>query len=210
VTTEKTKAEIRKSNRLTLMLIFGIPVTVLLFSTVLYYLADARVVDLGQSNKGKLLTPPVQLKDLPLKNTDGSDFNYEKPEPKWAFLMIGGETCQENCQGIMTFMRQAHQASGAYVVDIRRIYLNVDESSSNQLRPLFEDENQGMTEAYVNKEKLLQSLAKVKFDVLGEKIFYLVDPRGWIMMHYTVDNFELATLSALSKDVNKDMKRLLQ
>ena len=207
---EANTEAIKKSNRMTLYLIFGIPIVVLLMSTVLFFMADAKMVDLGSSNKGQLITPPLPLQDLDLTTAEGQAFDYEAPEPQWTFLTVGTENCDENCRQMLYFTRQAHKASGKMMNEIKRIYLNVSGKSSSELTDLLSREHEGLAEVYVDADSLAQLVGDSGFDINDPYSFYLVDRRGWIMMRYTTTDFETMTLSQLSKDLIKDLKRLMQ
>ena len=198
-----------KKNRQVLFFIFGIPVVVLLFSTALYFLADAKMVELGTSNKGMLITPPVQLKSLQLSGGNGTSFDYEKPEPLWTFLIIGDNQCEVSCEKLLYLTRQTHKSS-KYYNQIRHIYLNVDAKNGNALNQLLTEEYPLVQTVFTDRTSAEKLLADLPVDPFQNTIFYLVDPHGWIMMYYRIDDFEISTLSALSKDILKDMKRLLQ
>jgi len=204
-----SEKDIQKSNRIVLLLIVGIPTLIILMSTGLFLLADNRVIDLGVSSKGQLIQPPIQLLDADLKNTDLSFFDYGTPDPRWTFLVIGGAQCDELCQRMLYFTRQAHKASGKMMNDISRMYLNTSMQSSASLEQFLSEEHQDVSHVYVESSKL-NELAQGKVDIANPYRFYLVDRRGWLMMQYQAKDLDDLSLSDLSKDVIKDLKRLMQ
>lgn len=198
------------SGRTVLYAIVGIPVAVLLLSTLLYYMANNKVLDLGTVNNGVLITPPLQLAELPLTTRNGQPYDYSQPEPKWSFVVIGGSECQHSCERMLYLSRQAHHALERRVPQVRRLYLNYDDSVGQSLQGLLAEQYNTTDMLYVAKKDLQQLLAGSAVAELAENRFYVVDHHGWLMMYYQAEDLQQGTLNDLGKKVIKDMKRLLK
>ena len=82
------------NNRMVLLLIAGIPVTVILVSTWLWWFVVRGDLDLvgmlGTANRGDLVQPPRQLEQASLYDSDGRVFELRDAEPRWAVFWYGG------------------------------------------------------------------------------------------------------------------------
>tara|TARA_R110000868_G_scaffold391396_1_gene661383 strand:- start:30728 stop:31363 length:636 start_codon:yes stop_codon:yes gene_type:complete len=210
--TESTVAPQSKSGggRKVLYAIVAIPVAVLLFSTVLYYMADNKVLNLGTVNNGTLITPPIQLADLPLTRSNGEAYDYHQPESKWSFVVIGGSECNARCERMLYLSRQAHHSLERRMLQVQRLYLNYDQTISEPLQALFAEDYATTEMLYVDKTKLQKLIAGSVAADLADNRFYVVDHNGWLMMYYSAEDLEQTTLNDLGKAVIKDMKRLIK
>jgi len=206
------------SNRMVLLLIAGIPVTVILVATWLWYYVVNGELDLvaavGTSNNGSLVQPPRQLEEVSLADEAALPLKYSELERRWRFLIPGGKNCDQVCESSLYTTRQIHIAMGKEFNRIRRIYLsdtpaadtmmNIDYLSDQQPAPesfteLLASQHRGMkvmTLSSTDHQTLLREYA------IEPSSWYLVDPNGWIMMSYdhTVDY----------KGVMSDLKFLLK
>ncbi|MFK8047204.1 MAG: SCO family protein [Halioglobus sp.] len=206
------------SNRMVLLLIAGIPVTVILVATWLwYYVVNGEldlVAALGTSNSGSLVQPPRQLEEVSLADEAALPLKYSELERRWRFLIPGGKNCDQVCESSLYTTRQIHIAMGKEFNRIRRIYLsdtpaadtmmNIDYLSDLQPAPesfteFLASQHRGMkvmTLSSTDHQTLLREYA------IEPSSWYLVDPNGWIMMTYdhTVDY----------KGVMSDLKFLLK
>ena len=82
--------QVRK-NRMVLLLIAGIPLTMILAATWLWYFVVRGDLDLvatlGTANRGTLLQPPRQLDDYTLFDQSGVAFKYADLDPRWSLLI---------------------------------------------------------------------------------------------------------------------------
>ena len=220
-----------RSNRLTLLLIIGIPILIILLSSLMYWLAENRVVALDTVNNGTLITPPLQIDEIPLHDRFGNNIRYQQLDPVWTLLVVGDGGCDSRCEQLLYLTRQTHIASGKLMNDIRRAYLALDTEPVTDSRSLiwaedsdrhldvaeqpakagaFVKSNSELLQWRVNRSDWLALFADSAVDPLAENTVFLVDRRGWVMMHYQAADLETMTLSVLSKGIIKDMKRLLQ
>ncbi len=206
------------NNRMVLLLIAGIPVTVVLVATWLWYYVVQGDLDLlaavGTSNNGALVQPPRQLQEIDMWETDALPSRYSELERRWTFLVPGNGICDQVCEETLYTTRQIHIAMGKEFNRIQRIYLSdtttadtmldLDQLSDQQPVPksfekLLASQYRGMKAMTVSNKDHRTLLREYAIEPSS---WYLVDPAGWIMMSYdgTVDY----------KGVMSDLKFLLK
>jgi hypothetical protein len=206
-------------NRMVLLSIVGIPVTVILVATWLWYFVERGDLDLvgvlGTANRGTLVQPPRQLDEQDLLDGKARLFTYAELEPKWAMLVPGsGARCDEACEKSLYLTRQIHVALGKDFNRLRRLYISETEAGKVEWAvPQLSDQRPApasFTDYLANDHRGLKALtlATGSYAVLFNEhkadasTWYLVDPRGWIMMSY---NNQVPY-----KDVISDLKFLLK
>jgi hypothetical protein len=206
------------NNRMVLLLIAGIPLTMILAATWLWYFVAEGDLDLvgtlGTANRGELLSPPRQIDDIGLLAGD-LPTKFADLEPKWAFVVPwSGANCDTTCENTLYTTRQIHVAIGKDFNRIRRLYIGdtrladmqLDEPEVGSDRP----PSQQFAQYLALEHRGLKAIkvANGDFALLFEEwhedpsTWYLVDPRGWIMMSYNKD--------IPYKDVIADLKFLLK
>ena len=203
------EVEQNRKNRKVILGIFGIPALVFILSTGRYLLVSSKAVDMGTVNNGELLVPPLQFAELPLMNIDGETFDYSKPEPKWAFVGLGGQRCEGSCERMLYIARQSIIALAKKMNRVRLIYVT-NNGIDDALKERFDTEYKGADVVSLQDVELQQLFTPVDIDPFKVNTFYVVDPRGWLMMHYQAENTEQDTLNTLGKAVVRDMKRLIK
>ncbi len=206
------------NNRLVLLLIAGIPVTMILAATWLWFFVvrgDLDIVGaLGTSNSGTLVQPPRQLAEAGLRRQAGT-FDFTALEPKWSFVIPqAGARCAAECEHLLYLTRQIHLAMGKEFGRIQRFYVSdVPVADTNLAVSALSDDHPlpPSFAAYLEQEHPLllplQASTPQMADLFAEHAvapdtWYLVDPGGWIMMSY--DD------SVSYKDVIGDLKFLLK
>ena len=207
------------NNRMVLLLIAGIPVTIILSATWLWYFVVQGDLDLvgalGTANRGVLLQPPRQIDEVELLDPDGVRFRNADLDPRWAMLVPGaGGVCDTSCEQSLYVTRQIHTALGKEYNRIRRLYvsgsapgdtsLKVTELSDQRPAPasfsaLLEDEHRGVKPLVLSPGQPDTLFVEYQSE---PSTWYLVDPSGWIMMSYDS--------SIPYKDVIADLKFLLK
>ena len=213
-----TETSNQSGGRAILLLIAGLPVTMILASTWLWYFVERGDVDiigaLGTANSGELLAEPINIRELEFEATDGSTVGLSGIEPKWTMLLVNdGATCDAACNELLYVTRQIRIAIGRdyqrtqrlLIVDtpIDLIQSNVDSGDTEGpsddmtlLMPQLEDDHVDLN---VWRREDQAVLPKGQSE---PSAWYLVDPSGWVMMRYTTDvNY---------KDVIGDIKFLLK
>jgi len=209
----------KNNNRLVLLMIAGIPLTMILMASWLWYFVVRGDLDLvgvlGTANRGTLVQPPRQLDDVDLFEQTGVPIKYADLERRWTLLVpqgIGG--CDEACEKRLYLTRQIHLAMGKEFNRLRRLFVSeeavadislaVTELSDDRPAPpgfaqLLADQHRGLKALRLEPGAYGRLFAE---HVADPTTWYLVDPSGWIMMSY---NNEVPY-----KDVIADLKFLLK
>lgn len=207
------------NNRLVLLLIAGIPLTMILAASWLWFFVMRGDLDLvgmlGTANRGDLVQPPRQFADHKLLDDGGRPFAYGDREPRWSLVVVNpGETCDQDCEHNLYMTRQIHVAMGKEFSRIRRLYvgelppaetgLSVEGLSDGSPLPAsfaeyLETGHRGIVPLHVSSPEFVTLFPEQQFD---PRLWYLADPAGWVMMTY---NAEVSY-----KDVIADLKFLLK
>lgn len=148
------------------------------------------------TNRGTLLTPPVAIADLPMKDISGANV-AEKFRGKWWLVYMTASPSDSATQKSLYYMRQIRQATGKNRDRVARAMITLGAT------PAVNEAFVGMNfySLLPSNLQLLQSRISKKL-ALERGSFYLVDPHGNIMMFYAQD--------AAPKDILKDLERLLR
>ncbi len=204
-----------------LLLIGGIPLTIILAATWLWvFVARGDLVlvgAFGTANRGTLVQPPRQLDEQALRDDSGNSVKVSDLERRWT-MMIPSATgrCDESCEKTLYVTRQIHVAMGKNFNRLRRFYISDHTVKDTQLmvEKLSDDHPtpaNGEFAQYLSTEhKGLQALtlSTAAYAALFPEYaaepdtWYLMDPAGWIMMSYNKD--------VTYKDVITDLKFLLK
>jgi len=209
------------SNRMVLLLIGGIPLTVILVATWMWYFVVRGDMDLvgilGTANNGTLVQPPRQLDDEMLYDEQGLRVNFADLEPRWAMLVPAATgNCDKACEKSLYLTRQVRVAMGKDFARLRRLYVSPESVQDTRLmaptlsdgRPASADGDFKQYLATEHKGLRALTLPAAGYEALfpehavDSSTWYLVDPAGWIMMSY---NGEVPY-----KNVIADLKFLLK
>ena len=205
-----------KSNRLIFLSIVGIPVTIVLAATWLWYFVARGDLDLvsilGTANNGSLVQPPRLLDESKLVMPGGAVVS--ELSSQWTFLIPGGASCDKKCEQLLYLTRQIHQAMGKNLARIRRFYVT-DTAVADTGFKVVQLSDERPAPAEFSQYLALEQRGLTTFTVSGENhaalfteyssnptTWYLVDPAGWIMMSYNSD--------VSYKDIMADLNFLLK
>lgn len=206
--TDEAVSKQQKSNRKVIVAICGIPLLVILLSSVLYYLVNSKAVDLGTVNNGELITPPLMLPQQ--FQSAANEEQHSDEEPQWAYLVIGDGECLDACERMLYIARQSIIALARKMDRVKLVYINTDASMSDALATRLATEYKGVEIHQLNRAELAEALSPLNFDPFYKQQFFVVDPRGWLMMRYNVTDTSQDTLNVLGKAVIRDMRRLIK
>ena len=118
----------QRGGRAILLLIAGLPVTMILAATWLWYFVERGDIDivgaLGTANSGEILSNPVNIRSRSFTASDGSETSLDKLEPKWTFMVVNsGETCDATCSELLYLTRQIRIAIGRDFHRIQRVMM---------------------------------------------------------------------------------------
>lgn len=207
------------NGRMVMLLIAGIPVTMVLAATWLWWFVvrgDLDIVQmLGTANNGTLLDPPRELSAAALAATSGTPLPWTNTDRQWTLLVTNrGPECGTQCEYKLYLTRQIHMALGKEFPRVRRMLITDRATTDADLtvsvlsdgKPAPADFGQFLANEH-------GGLAVLRLDTSAwsslfpearsaADTWYLVDPAGWIMMAYAEgDSY---------KDVISDLKFLLK
>tara|TARA_R110002049_G_scaffold37818_8_gene118363 strand:- start:1657 stop:2316 length:660 start_codon:yes stop_codon:yes gene_type:complete len=214
-----TDSKPNNSNRMVLLLIGGIPLTVILAASWLWFFVVNGDIDLvgalGTANRGTLVQPPRQLDDTALLDASGATVNVAEMEPRWTMIIpSAGGRCEAACEKTLYLTRQIHVAMGKEFNRIRRLYISDHAVRDTQFAVTQLSDGEAAPADFVQylamQHKGLETLTvspTAYAELFAEQgaapdTWYLMDPAGWIMMSY---NDEVPY-----KDVIADLKFLLK
>ena len=206
----------RRARRL-LLLIAGIPLSMMLAATALWWAVQNGYVDIlgsvGTANHGELINPPRSLTDVVFQHEGVADTLWEDLPAKWRLLVVQrGDVCGDTCQQQLYQTRQIHLALGKDFNRVGRVVLGhvatasvtapadlEDGEASLALLDWLGKEHVGVTPLTLPASQLN---ALVPESVDQPEHWYVVDPAGWIMMRISDDLYY--------KDVISDLRFLLK
>ena len=114
--------------RAILLLIAGLPVTMILAATWLWYFVERGDIDivgaLGTANSGEILSNPVNIRSRSFTASDGSETSLDALERKWTFMVVNsGEICDATCSELLYLTRQIRIAIGRDFHRIQRVMM---------------------------------------------------------------------------------------
>ncbi|MEQ9465398.1 MAG: hypothetical protein RJQ10_17185 [Haliea sp.] len=207
------------NGRMVMLLIAGIPVTMVLAATWLWWFVvrgDLDIVQiLGTANRGTLLDPPRALAAAELAAPSGAPLPWSNTDHQWTLLVTNsGAECMEACEYKLYLTRQIHMALGKEFPRVRRMLVTDRAPADTSLavadlsdgKPALPDFEQFLANEHggLSVLRLDASAWPVLFPETraAGRVWYLVDPAGWVMMAYDEgDSY---------KDVISDLKFLLK
>ena len=111
-----------------MLLIAGLPVTMILAATWLWYFVERGDIDivgaLGTANSGEILSNPANIRSRSFTASDGSETSLDALEPKWTFMVVySGEICDATCSELLYLTRQIRIAIGRDFHRIQRVMM---------------------------------------------------------------------------------------
>lgn len=186
-----------------LLLLMLIPIGVVLLATFVFYTRIG--LPEGTRNKGLLISPPLQINDVGLRGVQGDNFLIDGvKDQRWFFLVVHPSACDDVCRQQFWEIRQTRIALGKYTDHIQRVWLVTDGQIDDVTAQWLKNEHPDIVLSYASSERWQQLLQQspAGSTSTGKARFYLVDPRGFVMMYYTPEQ--------TYKDVITDMKFLLK
>jgi len=207
----------RRRARLVLILIAGIPLSMMLGATALWWAVEQGHVDVlgsvGTANHGELIDPPRSVTDVIFQHEGVAETLWQDLPAKWRLLVVQrGEVCDAICQQQLYQTRQIHLALGKDFNRVGRVVLSntapkavtvtpepAQGSSTASLSDWLAQEHVGVTALTVPSDRLTTLTPEV---LKSPAQWYVVDPAGWIMMRVSDELYY--------KDVISDLRFLLK
>ena len=211
----------RQQGQRVLLLIAGIPLSMMLAATVLWWAVAEGQFDIvgavGTANHGELIVPPKSVSQKTFSDDGSADLLWEDLPVKWHFLIVQrGGVCEATCQEQLYQTRQIHIALGKDFNRVGRVVLTDQPADLITVMPVAETasaapnfdgsladwitaEHAGVTALTLSAAKLEQLMPTALEPGVH---WYVVDPAGWIMMRVANDLYY--------KDVISDLRFLLK
>ena len=118
----------QRGGRAILLLIAGLPATMIMAATWLWYFVERGDIDivgaLGTANSGEILSNPANIRSRSFTASDGSETSLDALEPKWTFMVVNsGEICDATCSELLYLTRQIRIAIGRDFHRIQRVIM---------------------------------------------------------------------------------------
>jgi len=200
-----TSTSSKRGNKQKLFVIAGLPLIVMLAATLLFHATqngDINLVNLlGTKNRGDLMQPPQEVAKLALRDDSGQPLTWPTGT-HWTVVVATFDGCDSHCLDMLMTTRQVHLALGRDEGRVRRLLLLVDTPLSAETSALIAKEHPHITIANATRASVdALFTAQPDFGPANTQ-WYLVDPHGWLMMHYGA--------SHVGKDLLTDLKHLLK
>jgi len=157
-------------------------------------------------NRGNLITPAVELKNIELKFIDSKKpYKLVEQEHQWLMVFVGAGECDVNCKRQLVVMRQTRLAQGGEFTRVNRLYVIQDKQSEKFMKEVkaFHPDMDIVTGSKQQLENVVTQFTLAdKVNVGTSNRIYIVDPIGNLMMYYE--------LNAEASDIAKDLTRLLK
>ncbi|WP_201276889.1 hypothetical protein [Microbulbifer sp. ALW1] len=152
-------------------------------------------------NQGELLVPAHNVADISLRSDDGATVAIASEEPKWRYLIIGGEQCAGECEKLLYTTRQVHIRLGDKAHRVERLLVTGDALTAERHQDLA-SQHPKLRFTTADQQQIDQWLADSDHAALKRPSALLVDQKGFAMMVY--DN------RYTGNQLLKDIKRLLK
>ena len=184
-------------SRLQLWLIVLLPTVCVALATWMYYTGS--MIPVGRTNKGTLISPPVQLSSLALTDVNGQLFTDRQLHDEWGLLILVGKDCDTACHQVLNMTERVHLALNKNSDRVHRYALVTPAAAEKNLdiAPGFDH----MTLLEMNAHNVDTALHKSGV-AMDKTRMLIVDPLGNVMMSYKKGQD--------GKDVVKDFQRLLR
>ena len=194
---EQTDNSRSKTKLILLILMFLLPVA---GSWYLVFFTDYARDGMGGggAEHGSLIKPPRQLDNAPLIRVSEDSTEQDSLHGKWSMLFFVDGPCEKECEQNLYRLRQIRLATGRQMKRLQRIAI-MDDAESTQFSDSLGKNYPG--QLYVSKKDLGEDFLR-QFQGLGlddKAAIFLIDTRGFLMMHYTGDTDPSGIIRDLSR-----------
>ena len=196
MTSEAKDIKQRRSNQIKLLILWLVPFGLMAIAGICYYLVMTGQLEIGSKNKGDLIRPAVQVKQV-LSAADDPAL-ADVWDGKWTMALRVIGHCDQQCRDALMLSRQLHIRLDKEANRVQRVML-VDQAIADPVL-LSHLETEHSLLKVISLEALRGSDALNRFDQLlqetvagtktpheesaPELAFFLVDQSGYAMMTY--------------------------
>jgi hypothetical protein len=202
--TDTTAPSQRRRARVVLILIAGIPLSMMLGATALWWAVEQGLVDVlgsvGTANHGQLIDPPRSVSGVVFQHEGVAETLWQDLPAKWRLLVVQrGDVCDAIALG-----KNFNRVGRVVLSDTAPTAVTVTPeaewgSPATSLSDWLTQEHVGMTALTVPSDRLSALTPEV---LASPAQWYVVDPAGWIMMRVSDELYY--------KDVISDLRFLLK
>lgn len=182
-------------NKKMVLLMFLLPVMMIGAAYFVFFTGIG--VPQSTTNKGVLVRPAQPLSALSFVDSGQSVVSIESLHGQWVIIIPGSGGCDQPCIDKLYLSRQIRTALGKESHRLSRLYLSFNGPPSMQLQDLLTSQHPDLAVARTSEIDWQNLLLKGGQDVEAHDGYYLVDPRGYVMMAYTDEHSGGDTLSDL-------------
>lgn len=197
-------AQLRKNRRLLLILLASFVVPFLI-GDLAYRLGWYQG---GQTNKGRLIDPPVAFASLAARDMAGRPLDATFAGESWWLLYVMPAECDAACRNRLFQMRQVDKALGKESERLRQV-LVLTGPVAPETEALLQKEFAGFVRIQGEAAGLDKSFAAVVPAASRAGQLYVMDPMGWIMLSYAPEADEKTSVEK-AEDVLQDIRKLLK
>jgi len=195
---EQTDQGRSRTKLIILLLMFLLPVV---GSWYLVFFTDYARDGKGGAEHGALINPPRPLENVSLIRVNEDSTEQVALYGKWSMLFFVDGPCEAACEENLYRLRQIRLATGRKMKHLQRIAV-IDESEGSQFRDILSKNYPG--QHYASRKDLGENFLRQFRDqnIEDKGSIFLIDTRGFLMMHYPGD--------ADPSGIIRDLSRLLR
>lgn len=178
---EKTEP---KRKRTQLIIIFAMAIIATMIPYLMYFTGVG--VPTGTVNKGNLITEPVSLADMNLRNMDGSALKLAEPPFKFRMVFLVNGNCDDQCRELLFLTRQVHTRLSDKGDQFERLYVDLSEAPSSATQEFLKQEHPKLRYiqgGLMDWQTLLSNTPEVAQPFAGQE-YYLTHRYGALSLVY--------------------------
>jgi len=186
-----------RSGRWKLLLLLLVTLAPVIASYFTYYVIRPQ----GDNFYGQLISPQVEIPDMPTVSRDGQQVNLRSLRGQWLLMTAADAECNSACEKNLYLARQIHIGLGAEQDRVERVWLAVgDQPVPERVSKLLD----GATVLRAPAASVAQWLQPEAAHELEEHM-YLLDPQGFWMMRFP-PNPDITAAASIKKTLNRLMR----
>lgn len=162
----------------------------------------------AQTNKGRLIEPPVAFADLRAADAGGKVLDASFSGKHWWLLYVVPADCESACRNRLFQMRQVGKALGKEAKRLQQVLVFTAPVPA-ELDALLRQEFSGFVRVSAPAPVVDAALAKATAVASRDGLLYTMDPMGWIMLAYAPEADEKASV-VKAEDILQDLRKLLK
>lgn len=162
----------------------------------------------GQTNKGRLITPPAAFAALGASDAGGKVLDAGFADRHWWLLYVMPADCDGTCRNRLFQMRQVGRALGKESERLRQV-LVLTGPLTPATEALLRQEFPGFVRVQASPARVDAALAAATPAASRAGELYVMDPLGWMMLAYAPEADEKRSIEK-AEDILKDLVKLLK